>query len=467
MANAAAAPAANGAFKRVLGALDMTLFTVCAILVIDTLAASAAIGPSSMTWWVITLVLFFIPYGLMTAELGAAYPAQGGIQDWVRRAFGDGWAARTSWYYWINVALWMPSVYILFAGMFAQLFWPEMNLWAQIGLGIAMSWLTVGIGIVSLEIGKWVPNLGAVIKAGIMLILGGGGIWYAMTNGPANEFSLATLTPGWDASLGFLPVIVYNYLGFELMSGAGAEMKNPGRDVPVAVVTAGVLIAAFYLLATFGILASLSLDDIGLIEGLLDTIAKIFGEGPLGEAMVMIVGIGALYTFLANMVTWSMGANRTAQAAAESGELPEVFKSLHPVYRTPVGAYLITGIVSTAVMIAYGLIAGTAEDLFWTLFAFSSIIFLLPYLIMFPAFVVLRRKDAATPRPYRFPGGDTVAMIAAGVCMVFILQAIVFFIWVPGEPVDWLTTGSLIGGIALTLVIGEIIVWTSGGTKRA
>lgn len=152
---------------------------------------------------------------------------------------------------------------------------------------------------------------------------------------------------------------------------------------------------------------------------------------------------------------------------AESGELPEVFKSLHPVYRTPVGAYLITGIVSTAVMIAYGLIAGTAEDLFWTLFAFSSIIFLLPYLIMFPAFVVLRRKDAATPRPYRFPGGDTVAMIAAGVCMVFILQAIVFFIWVPGEPVDWLTTGSLISGIALTLVIGEIIVWTSGGTKRA
>lgn len=192
MANIAAAPAANGAFKRVLGALDMTLFTVCAILVIDTLAASAAIGPSSMTWWVITLVLFFIPYGLMTAELGAAYPAQGGIQDWVRRAFGDGWAARTSWYYWINVALWMPSVYILFAGMFAQLFWPEMNLWVQIGLGIVMSWLTVGIGIVSLEIGKWVPNLGAVIKAGIMLILGGGGIWYAMTNGPANEFSLAT-----------------------------------------------------------------------------------------------------------------------------------------------------------------------------------------------------------------------------------------------------------------------------------
>ncbi len=75
-------------FRKVLHGLDMTLFTVCAILIVDQLAASAAIGVQSIFWWVFTLVLFFIPYGLITAELGSTYPQEGGIYAWVRRAFG-------------------------------------------------------------------------------------------------------------------------------------------------------------------------------------------------------------------------------------------------------------------------------------------------------------------------------------------------------------------------------------------
>jgi len=58
-------------FKKVLHALDMTLFSICAIIVLDTLGASAAIGPSTISWYIITLILFFIPYGLITAELGS------------------------------------------------------------------------------------------------------------------------------------------------------------------------------------------------------------------------------------------------------------------------------------------------------------------------------------------------------------------------------------------------------------
>lgn len=459
-------PSAKG-FRRVLGALDMTLFTVCAVLVIDTLAASALIGPSSLTWWLITLVVFFIPYGLMTAELGAAYPGEGGIQKWIQRAFGDRWAGRITWYYWINVALWMPSVYILFAGMFAQLFWPDMSLWSKIALCVALTWGTVGIGILSLDISKWVPNIGALIKASIMLLIGGAGVIYWMRNGSANEISLETLTPSWAAGLSFLPIIVYNFLGFELMSGAGEEMKNPGRDVPFAVVTAGSLIALFYLVATFGMLVALPVEDIGLIEGLLDTVSKLFGDSDIAGIAVVLVGIGALYTFIANMVTWSMGANRTAQSAAGDGELPGIFRAVHPVYKTPVAAFVLTGIVSSAVIFAYGFAAGTAEDLFWTLFAFSSIIFLFPYLALFPAFVVLRLNDPETARPYRAPGGLVFLTVAAAVCALFILQAIVFFVWVPGEPIDWSSAGPILGGVVLTLVLGEAIVWTSDARRRA
>jgi glutamate:GABA antiporter len=132
-------------FKKVLQGLDVTLFTVSAILAVDTLAPSAAIGPSAISWWIIMLVLFFIPYGLITAELGTTYPVQGGLYIWIKRAFGERWAARATWLYWINVALWMPSIYVLFAGITAQLFFPAMDLWGKIAIVILMTWVTVGI----------------------------------------------------------------------------------------------------------------------------------------------------------------------------------------------------------------------------------------------------------------------------------------------------------------------------------
>lgn len=447
----------NG-FKKAFRGIDMTLFTVAAILVIDTLAPSAAIGPSSISWWIITLVLFFIPYGLITAELGTTYPEQGGLYIWVRNAFGERWAARTTWLYWINVALWMPSVYVLFAGMFAQLFIPDLSLWGQILIGILMTWVTVVIGIIALDIGKWVPNIGALMKALIMLVIGVGAFIYAARNGVANDLSFPNILPSWDAGLYFLPVIVYNFMGFELMSGAGEEMQNPQRDIPRAIITAGLLIAFFYLMGTIGMLMALPAEQLGLVTGIIDTLRILFGESGIGGVIVTILGIGALYTFLTNMVTWTMGANRTAAEAANEGELPAFFGQLHPVNKTPVGAYVLTGIVSSVVLVIYGLMATTAEELFWSLFAFSSIVFLMPYLAMFPAFLKLRRVDADRPRPYRVPGNHLTAILMTIVCVLFILQAIVFFIWVPGEPIDWGYAIPVLVGVAVTLIIGEFLI---------
>jgi len=458
METAIATTKKSNGFKKAFRGIDMTLFTVAAILVIDTLAPSAAIGPSSISWWIITLVLFFIPYGLITAELGTTYPEQGGLYVWVRNAFGERWAARTTWLYWINVALWMPSVYVLFAGMFAQLFIPDLSLWGQILIGILMTWVTVVIGIIALDIGKWVPNIGALMKALIMLVIGVGAFVYAARHGVANDLSFRNILPSWDAGLYFLPVIVYNFMGFELMSGAGEEMQNPQRDIPRAIITAGLLIAFFYLMGTIGMLMALPAEQLGLVTGIIDTLRILFGESGLGGVIVTILGIGALYTFLTNMVTWTMGANRTAAEAANEGELPAFFGQLHPVNKTPVGAYVLTGIVSSAVLVIYGLMAATAEELFWSLFAFSSIVFLMPYLAMFPAFLKLRRVDADRPRPYRVPGNHLTAILMTIVCVLFILQAIVFFIWVPGEPIDWGYAIPVLVGVAITLIIGEFLI---------
>jgi glutamate:GABA antiporter len=444
-------------FKKVLHGLDMTLFTVCAILIVDQLAASAAIGVQSIFWWVFTLILFFIPYGLITAELGSTYPQEGGIYAWVRRAFGPVWAGRTAWLWWVNVAFWMPSVYILFAGILAELVAPNMSLTTKIGITLVLTWITVGINIMTLEVGKWVPNIGAACKVIIMLAIGVGGIVFAAQHGVANSFTLEALAPSWGASLAFLPVILYNYLGFELMSGAAEEMDNPARDVPRAIIGSGVVIAFFYIFATVGILLALPIKDIGLIEGLTDTFGRLFGGSQFGTTVVLILGSMALYSLVANMVTWTIGANRSASEAANRGDLPKIFGKLHPRYRTPASAAVLGGAIGTAVLILYGLLAKTAEDLFWTTFAFSSVVFLLPYFLLFLTFLKLRRIDAKLPRPYRVPSGYGVAVALSTICTAFIAQAILFFIYKPGE-FDPRYASAVVGGVLLTLVIGEVIV---------
>ena len=448
----------SSGFERVLRRLDMTLFTLCAIIVLDGLAPAAAIGASALTWYLITLVLFFIPYSLIIAELGSAYPEQGGPYVWVRRAFGKVWAARSTWYYWVCLPLGMPSIYILFAGITGQLFIPGLGRMGIIAIGIAMTWLTVLISIVTLEVSKWVPNLGAIFKILIILTLGIGGIFFAVNHGVANDLSLRMLMPTWSTGLAFLPAVVFNFMGFELMSGAGDEMENPARDVPAAIIASGILIALLYLFATGGILLAFPLDKLSLVTGIVDTLNAMLGVSAVGQGMVVILGIGILYTLFATMVTWTMGTGRMAARAAKEGTFPTAFGRLHPVYQTPIGAYLIAGTISTLVLVVYGLLPTSGDQYFWSLFAFGSIIYLLPYLAIFPAFLKLRYSDPDTPRPYRFPGSGLAGWLATIVCMLFVIQAIVFFVWVPGLPLDGLYAIPILVGILITFIVGELVL---------
>ena len=114
------------------------LFTVCSILVLDTFVAPAIIGVSSITIWIITAILFFIPYGLLSAELGSTYPDDGGIYSWVNRAFGEKTAVMVGWYYWVNVAFWMPAVFIAFAYWMSYTFFPDANNWVLCIVAVIM-----------------------------------------------------------------------------------------------------------------------------------------------------------------------------------------------------------------------------------------------------------------------------------------------------------------------------------------
>lgn len=436
---------------------DLTLFTVSAILLLDTLAAAAAVGVSSIFWWLLLGMIFFLPFGLISAEMGTTYPEQGGIYAWVRNAFGKRWASRISWAYWVNTALWNPAIFILFAGVFKQLFAPELSLGWQIGIGIALSWLAVLINVTTLDIGKWVPNIGAILKIIIFAALIIGGFVHVQNDGLANPINFETLKPSWGSSLEYIPAIIYGMLGFELMSSSSEEMENPARDIPRAILWSGLIILSFYTLGTLAVLAAVPVADVNLVEGLIDTLNLFFSGSALGSAFVVVLGVAALYTFFSNGVTWALGCNRSMAEAAIDGELPSILGKEHPRYGTPVGAAVAMGAVSTAVLLLYGLMASTNEDLFWSLFSFSAVIFLLTYIGMMLAFLKLRRDDANKPRPFLVPGGPFAAKFMAYLCLAVILLAIVLFVFVPGEGMQW----PVLIGTIMTMLIGEVLVRTA------
>ena len=442
---------------KALGQTDLVLFTVSAILLLETLAAAASIGTSSIFWWLFLGVVFFIPFALICAEMGCAYPEQGGIYAWVRDAFGGRWGARASWGYWVNTAVWLPAINILFAGIFAQLFMPELSLNGQIAIGIALSWIAVAVNIVTLDVGKWVPNLGALLKVVVFLVLIVAAFSYTRDHGMANPLTLASLKPNWGESLQYIPAIIYGMLGFELISASSDEMKDPARDVPRAVLLSGLTIISLYTLATIAMLAAIPSQDIDLVEGLVDTLNHLLGNSEMGGVLVSTLGIFALYTFFSNGVTWALGCNRAAAQAGREHELPQIF-ALEGSRGTPVGAALLMGVVSTVVLLLYGWMVGSKEELFWSLFAFSAVIFLLPYLGMLLAFVNRRVTDPQRERPFKIPGGLLTARVCAYLCFAILALSIVLFVYTPGggdgTGVQW----PVLLGAAALLLLGEVVI---------
>jgi len=86
---------------------DILFFLICTIVGLDTLGAVASNGPQAFTWLIFLAVLFFVPYALLTAELGTAFPVEGGPYVWTRLAFGRGVAAVNSLIYWISNPIWI------------------------------------------------------------------------------------------------------------------------------------------------------------------------------------------------------------------------------------------------------------------------------------------------------------------------------------------------------------------------
>lgn len=448
--------------KNSLKFLDIFLGMVCILFFLDTAVPVASMGPTAIFWTLVIAVVFYIPSSLVVAELGSTYPEEGGMCAWVKRAYGKRWGARMVWLYWINNAIWISSLSTFIIGVFTSIFLPDASFRTQIMLTLVFVWFLIYVCLRPINEYKWMQNAAAAIKlvmvtgliiSAIIFLTRSGGI-------PANDFT-TMFHPDFAQAMTYFPALVYNFIGFEVICAMGNRMKNPGKDVPRATISSAFIASSLYMTTTAVLLVIIPIKDLNLVTGILDAYTRVMGNGVIARGILFIIGCLFLYTLVTQAVSWIVGASRMAAKAAKDHELPAFFAVMHPKHDTPLGTLVISGCIGTILTATYGLLATSNEDLYWTLFSFTSMICLLPYVIDFQAFLKLRKSDTVTIRPYRFPGNYFAAVAFIRFAQSILLSSIFLFVWVPGLPFDWDGTWPLLAGVGLTLITGEYLTGRS------
>ena len=450
--------------KKKFRLVDAILATVCITLVAESVAPTAAIGNSQYFWWILLIIAFCLPYGLITAELGSTFDSEGGMYDWVKKAFGKKWAARVAWNYWINFPLWIASLAVAVTDVVAGIFEIELSVMWLLILQLGYTWLVSLLGTQRIGESKWLVNIGTFFKILFMVGLGLLGIYVFLKTGEsANPIqSVTDLLPSLDlAGLSFISVIIFNFLGFEVVATYTDDMENPKKEIPKALIIGGALMAIFYILPATGINIAMTTEQ-AEVAGITDSFAILLTtlgvNADLIRIIVIVVGLMFIYTMVANIISWSFGVNSVAKYSADDGGLPKVFSKTNKA-GVPYMASIMNGIVASIVVIIgiiLGQVSEEASNLFWTFFSFSLVTLLISYIPLFPAFLKLRKTDK-TERAYKVPGNNFMLNVITWVPFVLLIAGVIFTLFIDFTWASIEANLPVIIGVVVSFIIEEIL----------
>lgn len=452
--------------KRELGLRDVVLFNVVAILGLRWLSTAAASGPSSLTVWALAFLLFFVPQGLTVVELSTRYPEEGGIYRWTQRAFGDFHGFVAGWCYWVSNLVYFPSLLIFGAGSAAFAggagsAWLGDSRWFVGGFALASLWLALVLNMVGLRIGKWVQNAGAVgtwLPGVVLVILGGVALG---RYGSATPIAAADLVPVFDyGTVAFWSTLCFAFAGLELAPLMAGEIREPGRTLPRAIFISGALITFVYVLGTVALLVAIPPERVNIISGAVQAIEAVSaraGLPGLTGVMAVLVALSAI----GGVGAWLAGAARIPYVAGIDRYLPAAMGRLHPRWGTPHVSLLVQGVLAS-VFLAFGLLGVGMQEAYQTLNTMTLVVYYVPYLYLFAALPVLRRRDplprGGGPPSTLVPGGPWAAGLVAALGLaatIFSIAATLF----PPELVErrWLFLLKVGGGCLLFIGGGALL----------
>jgi len=299
-----------------------------------------------------------------------------------------------------------------------------------------------------------------------VLILGVMGVCVWWRFGSATSFGPASLVPQMQLkNMLIWATITFALCGCEAGSMMSEEIKDPGRNLPRALLLAGLIVTICYIGGTIAILLALPSREVsdlqGIMQAVLKTAARLgwFNLIPFTAALIAIGQIGAASGFLA-------ASARVPFAAGIDRYLPDAFGRLHPRWGTPHVSIVVQTAVG-AVMIFLGQAGTSVKGAYDVLVSISIIGTFIPYLYVFGSMFKIQEVPAPAGS-FRVPGGRAVARIVASVGFATTLVTIFFSaIPSPEEPNQLLAVVKIIGLTALLLGCGGLLFYLGNRRRSA
>ena len=457
---------------------DVVAMNIVAIVGLRWISRSARLGAPAVTLWLLAFALFFIPLAAVLSDLSRKYPEQGGIYAWARRAFGPLHGFICGWCMWVNNLFYFPSL-LLFAAANALIpFGADAladNRFYSVVFVLGFLWATTFLNILGFSAGKWLQHVGSVATWIPAAILIGCGAIALASFGSATSFAPSELMPRdatWE-SLALWSSLCFAFSGFEIASMVGQEVHDPRRTIPRAIVISGIAITAIYILSSASILVAVPAGEMAERSGIADAVEVVttrLGFAGIGAFIALLLVVGSI----GGTSSWIAGAARVPFAAGVDAAMPAAFARLHERYRTPYVALIVQAIAASALFLASVFLSvgggeTTVQEAYDIMVNLTILIYFLPYLYLFAAFLRLRSMDAGMSGDtvaVTLPGGAAGAWLIAGCGLMATLIAMAL-VFIPPEGTESVLNyeANLLGQGAVLIGIGLALYFN--GRRRA
>jgi len=308
---------------------------------------SAMGGPQAIVGWLLGAV-FSICDGMVYAELGAAMPGAGGAYIYFREAFNARtWGRLISFLFlWETIFAAPLSISAACVGFaeYSHYFFPGLT---HLGLGLLAAFISLLVAFLLYRPIKTVGRLSvimlAIVFSAMLWVIGAGLIHMNPSMAfdfPPGAFHLSR--PFFFGLASATLIAMYNYGGYNNITYLGAEVKNPSRNIPRAIVLSVLLVAVLYLFMSVVIIGTIPWRDAAVSHAVVsEFIGKLYGSRAAALMTVLILG-----ATLGGIFTMTLGYSRILYAAGAEGNFFKIFGRVHPKGRFPTISLIAISVMS-------------------------------------------------------------------------------------------------------------------------